>query len=93
MRVYRLEPVRDRMDDPRLDVTELKEGCWVLADSEDDARRQVELATMVMVSLKEGEPVLYSPWLDHELTECAPSQAPVEMREGIIVSEGGHTYS
>ena len=93
MKTYYLEPVIEHRGDPRWEATELKESCWVLARSEEAARRKVELATIAMVDMAESKETLYSPWLDPELTDCAPGNAPVAMKEGIIVSEGGHTHS
>jgi hypothetical protein len=45
MQVYRLEPKGGDTRDPNWAATTLKFKCWVLADSEDNARQAVMLAT------------------------------------------------
>jgi hypothetical protein len=81
------------MNDPRWTATELKDGCWVRALSQDDARERVSLATVKVVARPPGAGKLRSPWLDPHLTECAPDSPAVYVPDGIVVSVHGRTYS
>lgn len=93
MPIYRLEPIPGTRDDAAWQATYLHEGCWVLATSPDDARSQVELATLTMTDRRPGEKALFSPWRNDRLTECRVDNPALDMREGIIVTAGGRTIS
>ncbi len=93
MPIFYLEPRDGDTSHPRWAATTLKEGCWVLAQSEEDARMLVQQATLKMVDFKPGEPILYSPWMDGRLTECHPDAPHLDIREGIILTVSGKTIS
>jgi hypothetical protein len=92
MQIFRLDPVASHLNDPRWTATDLKEGCWVRAQSQDEARRRVTLATVKVVGRTPGADKLLSPWLDPYLTECAPDSPGVYVPDGIVVSVHGRTY-
>ena len=91
MQIYRLDPVAGRLSDLRWAATDLKDGCWVKALSQDDARERVTLATVV-ARTPPGADKLLSPWLDPHFTECAPDSPGVYVPDGIVVSVHGRTY-
>lgn len=91
MPVYLLEPIEGGLGDRAWEASDVKEGCWVLADSEDHARVLVEGATLRMTDLKPGRPVVYSPWRNAQLTTCKPDNPALDVRKGIIVTKGGRT--
>lgn len=93
MRVYYLEPKDGDVSDPRWAATAVQEGCWVRANSEDLARRQVESSTHTMMKRNPGWPILFSPWRDPKLTDCRPDIPRLNVPEGIIVTAGGKTFS
>jgi hypothetical protein len=93
MEVYRLDPIPRQDVDPRWEVSAIKKTCWIVGHSEEDARQQVARLSAAMVKVKLGETLLRSPWLDPELASCEPDTAPVEMREGIVVTVDGDTHS
>ena len=75
MQVYRLEPKGGDTRDPNWAATTLKFKCWVLADSEDNARQAVMLATGIGARIEPGQPIPTSPWLRRDLTDCIPDKA------------------
>jgi hypothetical protein len=95
MECFRLEPVAGTEADARWKATRLREGCWIRAKSEEHARRIVEVATVMVVDRKKGDPALYSPWIDPNLTSCItdePSGRSIS-DDGTVVSIGGQTFS
>jgi len=91
MLTFKLEPIQEGLANSRWEATALKEGCWVLAADEANARQRVELATLVFVEVA-GEG-LASPWRDAGLTTCGQDEPGIELREGIIVSLAGKMFS
>jgi hypothetical protein len=87
MQIYRLEPKGDTSD-RNWTATTLKEKCWVLADSSNAARQIVAFSTGIGSHFDAGaEPIPSSPWLDGNLTNCVPDNAPErEPRHGFIVT-------
>jgi hypothetical protein len=93
MAIYYLEPRDNDTTHKRWAATNLREGCWVLAQSEDHARLLVQQATLKMVDVVPGESILHSPWLDAQLTECRPDAPHYDIQEGIIFTASGKTIS
>ena len=93
MQIFYLEPKDGDTSSPRWATSTLQEGCWVLARSEEHARQFVGQATVKMVDMKPGEPILYSPWPDSSLVECRPDNPGLDIPEGIIVTVSGKTIS
>ena len=86
MRTFYLEPKDGDTSDPNWAATSLKEGCWVKAESESNARRLVELAGLKTMEIRPGQMIiLHSPWLDPELTSCEPTDAGPDIIEGVIL--------
>jgi hypothetical protein len=75
MQVYRLEPKSGDTSDRNWEATRLHNKCWVLAESEADARQKVALATGTGPRLERGPTFPKSPWINRELTECVPDNA------------------
>lgn len=65
MRVYRLEPNKDTSDCD-WDATILKGECWVLADSEQQARKRVAFATNAGTRVEQCRPLRMNPWWNKE---------------------------
>ena len=94
MPIFYLTPVYGHTDTPRWAATSLREGCWVVAETEDAARRKVGASTLKMVDYKPGAAKLVSPWLDPSLTDCWPDDKPgLIIPDGIIVTVSGKTIS
>jgi hypothetical protein len=93
MPVFRLGPILARRDDPSWETSLFKEPCWTLARDEAHARHQLGTASLKMVDVRPGTKIFHSPWLDDSLTDCMEDVAPVSMREGIVWTVSGKTYS
>jgi hypothetical protein len=90
MPLFYLEPKDDDISDPRWATTTLKEGCWVAAPTEAVARLIVQQATIKLLDLQPDE-LLYSPWLDEQLTDCRPDSSALAIPHGSIVTVSGKT--
>jgi hypothetical protein len=87
MQVYRLEPKNGDTTHRNWDTTQLKERCWVLAESEVDARLKVALITGIAVRLPRNERFPISPWINRDLTECVPDNTSGhEVPKGFIIT-------
>ncbi len=75
MQVYRLGPKSGDTSDRNWEATTLNNKCWVLAESEADARQKVALATGIGPRLQRGATIPKSPWINRELTDCVPDNA------------------
>lgn len=93
MRAFFLQPNNNDTTHPGWEATSLHEGCWVLAESEDHARRLVELGTMKVVDFVPGRGKLHSPWLDRGLSTCIEGEPPFDLVEGTIKSVSGKECS
>ena len=93
MPIFYLEPRDGATSDPRWEATYLKEGCWIEAGSEADARSAVALATLQFTDVRPGQKTTVSPWYDLSLTDCRPDKPSIQVPEGIIVTVTGRTIS
>ena len=94
MPVFRLDPVVERLDDLSWAASRFKEACWIIARDEADARLQLQGIALKTVDVVPGRKILYSPWLSVQLTQCAEDGSPpVSMKEGIVWTISGKTYS
>ena len=93
MPVFRLGPILERVDDPSWEASSFKETCWVLARDEADARRQLESVSLKTVNVNPDKKIAYSPWRHARVTDCVEDVAPVSMREGVVWTVSGKTYS
>jgi hypothetical protein len=93
MPIFFLGPKDGATGHRRWAATSLNEGCWVEAISESEARIIVQQASVKMVDFVPGEPILVSPWLDPNLTDCALAKPPIQVPEGFIVTVTGRTIS
>jgi hypothetical protein len=94
MPIFYLEPKSGNVSAPNWAATSLKEGCWVIAESEADARKRVNLATSRLVSPVPAHSTrlpLHSPWTDRELTDCRPDNARPDIVAGEIRTNSGKT--
>ena len=64
--VYRLDPIDPYLADRRWDGILIRDRCWVLATSEDNARGVVHETCLWNLE----RPPDYTPWLDPELSSC-----------------------
>jgi len=91
MRVYCLEPVK-LADDHNWAASTHRERCWVLAESEEDARRKVAMATGIATTA--DHPIPTSPWKDQRLTTCYEDTSPPrEIPAGVVHTESGQMLS
>ena len=67
MRVYHLTPKIEGMSDRSWDTTILKAECWVLAKSEEQARKKVMFATAIGARDNLGRPLRMNPWWHKKL--------------------------
>ena len=63
MPIFYLEPKDGVTSDPRWSATNLREGCWIDASTEGDARQAVGVYT-AMRDVRFGEKMFVSPWYD-----------------------------
>jgi len=91
MRVYCLESVK-LADDHNWAASTHRERCWVLAESEEDARRKVAMATGIATTVH--HPIPTSPWKDQRLTTCYEDRNPPrEIPADVVCTESGQMLS
>jgi hypothetical protein len=91
MRVYCLESVK-LADDHNWAASTHRERCWVLAESEEDARRKVAMATGIATTVH--HPIPTSPWKDQRLTMCYEDRNPPrEIPADVVCTESGQMLS
>ena len=94
MPVFYLESITAKLDDPTWQASLFKEACWIIARHEIDARYQLQGIALKTVNMAPGKNILYSPWLSHHIVECVEEvHPPVSMKEGIVWTRSGKTYS
>jgi hypothetical protein len=89
MPTFYLEPKDDDLSAPEWDTTSVKEGVWVTADDENHARMIMQLATPAMIDQGQGHKVVFSPWLNPELTTCVPENPPEPLPNDKIRTTSG----
>jgi hypothetical protein len=89
MPIFYLEPKDGNVSDPSWEASYLKEGCWVEARTEELARHKVEGATLRMLDVKPGRPVVFPPWTQPRLTDCKPDEPPRDIPAGKVLTESG----
>ena len=57
------------------------------------ARDQLARIALKMAKPRPGEKIPSSPWFDPDLTDCELDNPSVSMREGIVVTVSGKTFS
>jgi hypothetical protein len=87
MQVYHLEPNNGDTSDPSWEASSLIEGCWIEADTEELARRQVEQATFQPPKLDKDD--VLSPWTQEKLVVCRLDQTRKDVPSGQVLSESG----
>ena len=91
MPVYCLEPVK-LADDHNWAASTHRERCWVVAESEEDARRKIERATKIATTAH--HPIPTSPWKDQRLTTChEDNNPPRKIPAGVVCIESGQMLS
>ena len=93
MPIFYLEPREGDISHERWAATTLKEGCWIRAPSEEYARRWVQQATIKLIEFQPDTPLVYSPWLDSQFTECRFDTPDFDVPDGVIVTLSGKTIS
>lgn len=94
MQVYRLEPKNGDTSDRDWDATSLKEACWVSAETENEAREKVTLATIIATKIEPGTHMRTSPWMTGLLTTCMVDNAPSNKPpDGYVRMATGRTIS
>jgi hypothetical protein len=93
MPTFHLEPKDGQTTDPRWQATSLREACWINAPSPHIARLRVEVATVRFLDHDTYKVELFSPWIDADLTDCSPGNAPGDLPDGIILTASGKRIS
>jgi hypothetical protein len=93
MPIFYLEPKDGLTSDPRWTATNLREGCWIDASTEADARQAVGLFTDPRRGVGFGEKKFVSPWYDPTLTNCRRDEPSIHVQQDIIVTLTGRTIS
>ena len=90
MRVYRLDPIDDTLEDPTWQASAIRGvGCWVRAESEKEARRDVIHVSVIGITRQPGEAIRISPWSDPSFTTCVEDRPGFEVPEGVVVTTDG----
>jgi hypothetical protein len=89
MPIFYLEPKNGDTSDPSWEASSLKEGCWTEAKTTEQARHKVEGASLKMVDMKPGKPVVYSPWIQTRLTDCGLGKPPRDIPAGKVLTKSG----
>jgi hypothetical protein len=89
MPIFYLEPRNGDVSDPSWAASNLKEGCWVEAETEAQARLRVEGATLKMLEIKPGRKLIFPPWQQARLTDCRLDDPPQKLPAGKIVTKSG----
>jgi hypothetical protein len=89
MPVFRLDPIRTTLKDPRWQRSSVTECVWVRADSSDDARDKVAHATLSYVS-RAGW-IMFSPWYDDSFAICVMDTARTDVPEDTIIRASGQS--
>ncbi len=94
MPVFRLIRDIDRVRDPKWLTSTLKNDCWVLADSPNDARDKVATTTKIAGPSAVDMVGLSSPWQDEELAHCLLDDSPPgKVVMDVILTADGHTIT
>ena len=86
---FYLEPRHYVKSDPRWEASYVCEGCWVVADSAEVARLQLDGATKKIVNMKPGQKIVYSPWIDPTVTTCKEGKPPRNIPNGKVLTRSG----
>ena len=87
--VFHLEPNPATFNDPRWQVSSIREGLWLMAEGPDQARTKVALATLRFRPVVPGAPILRSPWYDDAFATCVIDTARTGVPEGVIIKSNG----
>ena len=93
MPIFYLEPREGDISHKRWAATTLKEGCWISAPSEEYARRWVQQATIKLIDFQPDTPLVYSPWLDSQFTECRFATPDFDVPETAVVASTVELHS
>ncbi len=90
MGVYKLTPITGALGHPKWLRSEIRETCWLIANSEDNARSKVAAATTAAEFAGAS-----SPWLDIRLALCElqSDNEGWQLREGGIILKNGKTIT
>jgi hypothetical protein len=93
MTVFYLEPADGATTELGWRRTTLREGCWVQAGSEAEARAIVEFVTARLITPEVGWDYTLSPWADPQLTHCHPDAPEIGVPDGVVVTVSGRAIS
>jgi len=89
MPVYYLEPKNGDTSDPSWEACYLREGCWVEAESEAQARLRIEGATLKMRDVIPGRKIVFPPWQQTGLVTCREDKPPRDIPAGKVLTKSG----
>jgi hypothetical protein len=87
--IFCLEPQNGDTSHPSWQASDLKEGCWVEAESEAVARLRVERATLKVLPINSETKVIFPPWRQERLVACQEESPPQEIPQGKILTKSG----
>ena len=87
MSIFRLDPTD--LNNERWQVSELKEPLFVRADNPTEARDLVARKTMKAQTVRPGEVLRISPWLDRRVASCVLEPAD-DVPEGVVEDATGN---
>jgi hypothetical protein len=87
MGTYRLDPILP--NDPGWQLSTIREGVFVVAETPEKARELVASKTMVVRALKPSEPKPLSPWLIPAMSLCIWETRKNDIPNGVVVTLDG----
>jgi hypothetical protein len=90
MKVFRLEPDRAKLSDPRWESSIVRETIWVTAETEKEARNLAAQQSARATPVRRYKKIGTSPWYDFSLASCGPDLAKNDIpMHGIVVKADG----
>jgi hypothetical protein len=93
MNVYRLDPIPSTLSNPKWHQVRARESLWVQAESPDEARKKVALATLEYTPVVPGVAKPPSPWYDEGLALCVMDTSRADVPEGVVIKGNGRNVN
>jgi hypothetical protein len=87
--IFHLVPNPATFNDPRWQISTVRESVWVMADGPYQARTKVALATLKVQPCLPGEAPLRSPWYDEAFATCVVETARSDVPEKTVIRANG----
>jgi hypothetical protein len=93
MNTYRLDPIPSTLSNPRWQRSSVRECVWVAAETPNEARKKVALATIEFTPVVPGAPLLHSPWYDDALVICVMDTSRTDVPDDAVMTADGRSLS